>query len=172
MSKSSFPDSVRAAESWAEVRARDHVVRYRRSGLGRAVLVLIPPDHPDALWPELLDGLGGSFRLIVPEPPAAEPDAAAWLATFLEGLGVSNVGILAAGCFCIPALESALAEADQISRIVLVPAAAGSGQRAAGSGVLQTAIRDVGVPLLVVRRDQPAGDVVPIVTEFLRGDGT
>jgi hypothetical protein len=171
MSKSSFPDSVRAAESWAEVRARDHVVRYRRSGLGRAVLVLIPPDHPDALWPELLDGLGGAFRLIVPEPPAAEPDAAAWLATFLEGLGVSNVGILAAGCFCIPALEAALAEADQISRIVLVPAGAGGG-RPAANGVLETAIREVGVPLLVVRRAQPADDVVPLVIEFFGEQGT
>jgi hypothetical protein len=169
MSKSSFPESVRA-ESWAEVRARDHVVRYRRSGLGRAVLVLVPPDHADPIWPELLDALAATFRLIVPEPPAAEPDAAAWLATFLEGLGASNVGILAAGCFCIPALESALAEADQIARIVLVPGGAGGG-RPAANGVLETAIRDVGVPLLVVRRAQPADEVVPLVTEFLRGDG-
>jgi hypothetical protein len=114
MSKSSFPES-RAAESWAEVRARDQVVRYRRSGMGRSVLVLVPPDHPDALWPDLLQGLSAAFRLIVPDPPAAERDAAAWLATFLEGLGLSNVGIVAAGCFCIPVLELAFLDADQLA---------------------------------------------------------
>jgi len=41
-------------EWWAEVRAHDRVVRYRRSGAGPAV-VLLQPAAPTPLWPELLD---------------------------------------------------------------------------------------------------------------------
>jgi hypothetical protein len=56
-------------ETWAEVRAHDHVMRYRRSGTGRAVLVLRSADGAEALWPELHDALAARFRLIIPEVP-------------------------------------------------------------------------------------------------------
>jgi len=170
MPKPSLADTARAVESWAEVRAHDQVMRYRRTGIGRAVLVLRSFDEPEPLWPELLEALSAGFRLIVPEPPATDTDVADWLAGFLEGLGVSNVGILASDDFCIPALELALLEADQIARLVLVPDGAGSEQRAASSGVLETALRKAPVPLLVVRRGQRADEVVPLIKDFLAGD--
>ena len=158
------------AESWAEVRARDQVMRYRRSGVGRAVLlVLRPPDSPEPLWPELLESLGEQFRLIAPEAPALEADAACWLADFMEGLGTANISILAAGCFCIPVLELALDESEQISRIVLVPNGVGCAVGVARRGALDTETRHLTVPLLVVRRGQPVDEVLPLVTEFLRG---
>src|SRR3712207_2802925 len=90
-------DAPRHAETWAEVRARGHVMRYRRSGTGRTVVAFGSTAHPNPAWPELLDALGAGFRLIVPDPPAAEEDVPCWLSGFLEGLGVSNVRILAAG---------------------------------------------------------------------------
>ena len=162
--------SSQAAESWAEVRARDQVMRYRRSGVGRAVLlVLWPPHEAVPLWPELLDSLDERFRVIVPEAPAAESDAASWLGDFLEGLGVSNVSIIATSCFCIPVLELALRESDQISRIVLVPNGAGRDLGGVGLGRLETDTRHLPVPLLVVRRGQPTAEILPVVTDFLRG---
>jgi hypothetical protein len=170
MPKPSSSDTTRAHESWAEVRAHDQVMRYRRSGVGRAVLVLRSLGDPEPLWPELLEALGSSYRLIVPEPPSADADVAGWLADFLEGLGVSNVSILVGGSFCIPALELALLEGEQIARLVMVAEGRGTGDP--GRGVLETALRRVAVPLLVVRRGQPAGEIVRVVTSFLAAEGT
>ncbi len=170
MSKTPYSDPIQVADSWAEVRARDQVMRYRRSGVGRAaLLVLRPPDSPQPLWPELLDSLGERFRLIAPEPPALEADAACWLADFIEGLGSANISILAAGCFCIPVLELALDESDQISRIVLVPNGVGREVGGPCRGMLDTETRHLPVPLLVVRRGQPAAEILPLVTGFLSG---
>jgi hypothetical protein len=170
MPKSSFDNAIRTTESWAEVRAHGRVIRYRRSGLGPTLLLLDPPDQSELLWPELLEALDTGFRLIVPEPPPTEADVACWLATFLEGLGVPEVSVLAGGCFCIPALELALSPGDQVARLVLVPAGSGAGE--ARGGTLDTVNRQVAVPLLVVRRDQPADGIVPLVTRFLRGNGS
>ena len=151
--------------TWAEVRARDRVMRYRRSGVGRTVLVLTSHDDPESLWPELLDALGTGYRLIVPEAPAGDSDVATWIADFLEGLGVSNVSLLAADRFCIPALEVALLEGDQVARIVLVPP--GNGRAGDGGAALVTGTRQARVPLLVVQRGQPAIETVPAITAFL-----
>jgi hypothetical protein len=163
-------DADHLAESWAEVHARDQVMRYRRSGVGRAILVVLrPPGSPQPLWPGLLETLGEQFRVIVPEPPAAESDAACWLGDFLEGLGMSGVSVLATGCLCIPALELALLESDQIARIVLVPDGVGRELGGMGRGALETDTRHLPVPLLVVRRGQSADETIPAVTGFLRG---
>lgn len=155
-------DPPRHAETWAEVRARGHVMRYRRSGTGRTVVAFGSPGYPDPVWPELLDVLGAGFRLIVPELPATEEDVPCWLSGFLEGLGVSNVRILAAGRLCIPVLQLTLVEGDQIAGVVLV---ADDDQGEA----LATTLDEVSVPILVIGRGQPANEVVPLVTGFLRG---
>src|SRR4051812_42619927 len=100
-------------ESWGEVRTGEHIVRYRRSGSGRAVLVLHSPDASEPLWPEVLDLLAGSGRVIVPNPPA-NTDVNQWLALLLDGLGLMNVVLVAAEGFCIAAIERALMEPDRI----------------------------------------------------------
>jgi len=155
--------------AWAEVRARDQVVRYHRSGVGRTVLILCSHNDPEPLWPELLETLGAGYRLIVPEPPVDETDLVSWLADFLEGLGVSNVIILAANRFCIPALELALLEGDQVARLVLVPQGNGRAGEAAATLVTQT--RQARVPLLIVPRGQPASETVSVITGFLGETG-
>ena len=158
-------DSGRIHESWAEVRAHDTVMRYRRWGVGRALLILRSPIDADPLWSELLDALRATHRLIVPEPPAADADVAAWLAGFLEGLGTATVRLLAADRFCVPALELALRQSDQIARIVLV--SPGPATPDAGRGAIATAMGRSPVPILVVRHGGKSEDAIALMTEFL-----
>src|SRR5687768_9062075 len=120
MTTSFISETSRSPESWAEVRAHDQVMRYRRTGAGRPVLVLRSPDDPDPLWPELLATLGASYRVIVPDPPEGDTDVATWLTSFLEGLGATSVRIVASDRFCMPAVELALLEAVGIVRMALV----------------------------------------------------
>jgi hypothetical protein len=170
MPNAPLSDADQLYESWAEVRAHDQVMRYRRSGVGRAVLLILrPPGKVQPLWPGLLELLGGRFRVIAPEAPVAEADAACWLGDFLEGLGMSNVSILATGCFCVPVLELALLESDQIARIALIPDGVGPELGRVGRGRLETETRHLPVPLLVIRRGQPADEILPLVTDFLSG---
>ncbi|HVJ30385.1 MAG TPA: hypothetical protein VNA66_08785, partial [Gammaproteobacteria bacterium] len=96
MSQSSSGTPARGGEHWAEVRAHDQVMRYRRSGAGRALLLLRSAERADSLWPELLEALASHFRLIVPDVPAHAGSAADWLVDFLEGIGMPGMGIVAA----------------------------------------------------------------------------
>jgi pimeloyl-ACP methyl ester carboxylesterase len=164
--------AVRPTESWAEVRAHDHVMRYHRSGVGPPILVLRThgsADGAEPLWPELLAALTLDYRLIVPDMPATGQDVAAWLTDFLEGLGLAGVGVIAADRFCIAALELALLGLDQVARVVLV--ADGRAGEPGLDGALATTTRAASVPLLVVRRERSTGEVLPLVTRFLAGDG-
>lgn len=156
------------ADTWAEVRTRDRVMRYRRSGTGASVVLLQAAGEPDALWPELGDELASRFRLIVPDPPGAGTDVAGWLADFLEGLGLTGIAVIASSAFCIPALELALLGAGQVRRIVLVPD--GSAAETGLGGTLETTARDV-AELLVVRRGSPSDDAVVLIGRFLAAEG-
>ncbi|HSJ65217.1 MAG TPA: hypothetical protein VK922_15100 [Gemmatimonadaceae bacterium] len=151
----------------AEVRVRDRVMRYNRSGGGVPVVVLGAPGASDPLWPELHEALAGGFRLIVPELPRCDEDVAAWLAAFLEGLGTPTVRIVASSDFCMSALELALADLERIDRVVLVPR--GEPSTAGLAGDVATVARRSTVPLLVVRRGVPAVEAVPLVLSFLAG---
>jgi hypothetical protein len=153
-------------ELTAEVRAHDQVIRYYRCGAGPVVLLLGTHDGAAPLWPELLGALAGRFRLIAPVLPAVDA-AAALLADFLEGLGVSSVTLIASGPFCIPALELALRDVDQLARVVLVPD--GQPTDPAWDGTLTTRAREASVPLLMMRRGMPASDALALLTEFLAG---
>src|SRR3954454_17703336 len=113
MSQSSSGTTARTGEHWAEVRAHDQVMRYRRSGAGRALLLLRTTDRSDFLWPELLDALASHFRLIVPELPEGT-DGAPWLTDFLEGIGMPRMGILAAEELCLPAIALARHDTEQV----------------------------------------------------------
>lgn len=153
-------------ELTAEVRAHDQVIRYHRCGTGPVVLLLEAHDGASPLWPELLGALAGRFRLIAPMLPTVDTSAAL-LADFLEGLGVSSVTLIAAGPLCIPALELALRDVDQIARVVLVPD--GRPADSAWDGTLTTRAREASMPLLVMRRGVPASEALAILTEFVAG---
>ena len=162
-------------DRWAEVRAHDQVMRYRRSGMGPAVLLLAPSTAAGALWPELAGALAGRFRLIAPEAPPTDAGCAAWLADFLEGLGLTSAAILAAGGYCLAAIELVLLDADRVSRAVLVPGVGVGGQSpgsesGVGVGTLTPHPPTAAVPLLVVRRGLAADEALPLVTRFLAGE--
>ena len=149
-------------EGWAEVRARDRVVRYRRTGTGPIVLLLA---HEDTrLRDGLVRELSENFRLLDPEMAETEIKIAECLAEFLEGLGTTTVNVVAVGRFCIPALELALRDGDQIGRVVLIPD--GEECETASEGAIATTSRRISMPLFIVRGLTPAA-VLPLVSQFL-----
>ena len=155
-----------AAETLAEVRAHDQVMRYRRAGAGRPIIVLRGADDAEALWPELDAELVSGFRVVTPELPADCEDVAAWVADFLEGVGLSRVVVLAAEPCCLSALELALLASDQVERLILVPA--GAAGDSGLDGTLATTLAGVSVPLIVVRRGLSAAVALPLLRNFLQ----
>ncbi|HEV7993727.1 MAG TPA: hypothetical protein VGP25_18010 [Gemmatimonadaceae bacterium] len=157
--------------SLAEVRAHDQVMRYRRAGAGRPIVVLRSAPDSEPLWPELEEWLAGAFRVITPEIPRSGADVARWLGDFLEGVGLEHVTLVATEGYCLPALELALLGADQIERLVLVPA--GYADETGLAGTLATSLAGVAVPLLVVRRGLSAIEALPLLRHFMqsRADG-
>jgi pimeloyl-ACP methyl ester carboxylesterase len=149
----------------AEVRAHDQVMRYRRAGQGRPLLVLRAPGAAAGIWPELDAHLAARFRVITPEIPAGCADVARWLAGFLEGLGIDRVVVLATDPCCLSALELALLDVSQVERLVLVPG--GLAGETGLDGTLGTTLEGVTVPLLVVRRGLAPDEALPLVQRFL-----
>ena len=156
------------AETLAEVRAHDQVMRYRRAGAGRPLVVLRGAAGAAGFWPELDVDLASRFRVITPEVPTDCADVAAWVADFLEGVGLDRVVLLAADPCCLPALELALLRGYQVERLVLVPA--GAVGETGLDGTLATTFAGVSVPLLVVRRGLSATDALPLLRQFLDHD--
>ena len=150
--------------AFAEVRAHDQVMRYHRTGAGRPVVVLRAATD-DSLWPELDACLAVAFRVITPEIPAGGADIARWLGGFLEGVGLDRVTVVAADAYCLSALELVLLGAEQVERLVLVPA--GKARHTGLDGTLATSMRGVAVPMLVLRRGLPAIEALPLLTHFI-----
>jgi len=150
-------------EGWAEVRARDRVMRYSRAGVGPTVLVLAHTDEP--LRPLLLEALAPHFRSLVPDLSPTESNVATWLAHFLEGLGVTMVSVVASGAYCIPALELALRGGDHIARLVLI--SDGACIEESSEGALVAASRGASMPLAIINATAAPGDMIPLVSEFL-----
>lgn len=162
----SLSTTTHPAETLAEVRAHDQVMRYRRAGAGRPLVVL--RGGPESLWPELEADLASRFRVITPELSADCGDVAAWARDFLEGVGLDRVMLLAADPCCVAALELALLNAYQVERLVLVPS--GAAGETGLDGTLATTLAGATVPLLVVRRGLAAADALPLLRNFLAHD--
>ena len=165
MSTPPITDAPGLAELSCELRAKGQVVRYRRSGSGRPLLLLLAEDEANALWPELLEVLRPGSRLIVPDAPAAGTDVELWLSALLEGLGLSRVTVVASDRFCLAAFERTLLEPDRVARVIMV--CRGRGSEAGISGSLDSTPRLGSVPILVLRHDRLAAEVIPLVEAFL-----
>jgi pimeloyl-ACP methyl ester carboxylesterase len=148
----------------AEVRAHDQVMRYRRAGAGRPI-VMLRSAGAEPFWPELDADLVSRFRVITPELPADCDDVAAWVAAFLEGVGLDRVLLVAADSCCLPALELVLLDGCQVEGLVLVPA--GAVGETGLDGTLAGTFASASVPLLVVRRGLSAADALPMLRQFL-----
>jgi hypothetical protein len=101
---------------------------YRRAGRGDTIVALAARDWGGgrALFPTL----ARDFRLIVPvldhtsAGAGARPAFAVWLTTFLDGLGLTSVTLLADERFGGAALGSAMMEPVRVARLVVVLSAA------------------------------------------------
>lgn len=158
--------ALHSPDAWSEVRAHDRVVRYHRLGAGRPVVVLGWGAGPADVWPELVPHIAAGHRAILPDAPAPDAAFAAWLRGFLEGIGAPSVSLVAAGAYCIAALEFAL-RGEGVERLVVAPC--GEADETGLDGGLTMASGEA-VPLLVVRRGVPAADALPLIARFL-GDG-
>jgi hypothetical protein len=158
--------AIATSEPWAEVRASDRVMRYRRCGAGPTLLLLGAESGPSPISTELIAALSARFRVIVPDVPA-ESTAAAWITEFLEGLGTCEVAILAANHLCMPAIELALRGIEQVRRLVLIPD--GEPDDSTSEGAITAAVGAPPIPVLIVRPGLSAAEALPLVTSFLAG---
>jgi pimeloyl-ACP methyl ester carboxylesterase len=145
----------------AVVRVGDSVVEYSRSGCGRPVVLLGVPSQS-----ALQIGLSERFKLVVPETAPAG-DFMAWLGSFLDGLGLTQVDLVADG-FAQPVVEFALQQPERVNRIVLL--AARPGEREAADAALATLDGPPAPALCIVRQGSSSDAVVEEVLQFLLED--
>ena len=160
---------IQAVEPWSEIRAHNQSMRYRRLGAGRSLLFLDSATQPQ-VCAELRDALAGTFRLILPELPSGDVHLAGWLADLLDGIGSSNVGVIAAEGYCVAAIELALLGVDQIARVVIVCSESrGQSPRfeASEHGQLASASHRADIPMLLIHRGQTLHEIVSLVRRFL-----
>jgi pimeloyl-ACP methyl ester carboxylesterase len=160
------PDTDRS-DSFAQVRSADYTTRYIRVGAGQPVLILDETMSPSSVWPELIGRLAEGRRVILPEVHGGHRFVA-WLRSFLDGMGLPPVTLIATGELCVPSLEFVLLEPERIERLVLVPA--GGAEETGLATVMTPSLGVVSVSMLVVRRDNPAPHAVPLIERFVRGE--
>jgi hypothetical protein len=172
MSNSSVFSQPPLSDVWAEIRTSEQVIRYRRVGAGHPVLVLAEQQE---ICPTVVGALtdSGAVRLIMPELPVDAVHVAGWAADFLEGIGATSVGLLATPSFAGAAIELAMLGAAQISSVVLVAEEAGTFGRWCEEwkrAELDCGERGARVPLLLVHKGLPVGEVGPLVRSFFDGE--
>jgi pimeloyl-ACP methyl ester carboxylesterase len=162
------PDAARPFDSFAQVRSADYTTRYVRVGAGQPVLIVDVTMNSSSLWPELIGRLAEGRRVILPEVQGGGDRFGAWLRSFLDGMGLPPVTLVATNELCVAALEFALLEPDRIARLVLVPA--GSAEATGLVSVITPSLGAASVSMLVVRRDCPTAEAVVLIDRFLRGE--
>jgi len=105
----------------AEVRVGDHVTRYVRRGTGPCVVLVGADVDANPVWRPLLERLESGHRIVVPQPPPANADVAAWLREFIEGLGLTSVVLIAGNGSSAAALELATADDFLVRKLVVMP---------------------------------------------------
>ena len=164
MKHTTFPPEIDTP--WCEIRLGERVTRYRRLGTGRPVVLLSPAPMAQALWPEVLDAIAARHRIYAPELPTDNGSFGPWLRGFMDGVGADHPSVVAASSLCIPALEYALFDPYRIHSLTLIPD--GSVDETGLDGTLGAANGAATLPILVMRREHPAGSAVELVTRFLR----
>lgn len=139
------------ASGTAEVVAYRCRVRYHRWGSGPSVILLRPSELAGPVDAALVEGLAARFRVLVPmidgmevvdlaagdadeasaHAPADSATLADGLRCFVEGLGLLDGGMVAAGSYRAAAVALASALPDQIARVVLLGDTPGVGGREA-----------------------------------------
>ena len=104
----------------AEVRVGEHVTRYVRRGSGPGVVLLGVDAGANPLWSPLVAALGTSHRLIIPQPPPNGAVEIACLRGFIEGIGLSDVVLIAGGAAVAPAVELTGADDFIVRKLVVL----------------------------------------------------
>ena len=149
----------------AEVRVGDHVTRYVRRGSGSPVILLGASVNGSSIWPMLVDALASRHRLVIPETPKAEPDVAAWLRSFMEGIGVFSVALVAGWKNRESALSLASVDEFTVRKLVLVPDGESNGAGAASIDV-EPSVLDAD-RMLLVARDWQHGEAIDRIERFI-----
>ncbi|HWJ13899.1 MAG TPA: hypothetical protein VNS10_09160, partial [Gemmatimonadaceae bacterium] len=63
--------------------------------------------------------------------------------------------------------ERALLSPEQVGRVIMV--CSGRGSESAVEGMLASSVQSAAVPFVVLRRDRPVSEILPIVASFLGG---
>lgn len=151
---------------WCEIRLGERVTRYRRLGTGRPVVLLSTAPLAEPLWPEALDAVAAVNRIYAPEIPQNVAGFGPWLRGFMDGVGAERPSVIASSSLCIPALEYALFDPYRIHSLVLVPD--GAVDETGLDGRITTTDGGATLPILVLRREHPAGSAVEMLMRFLR----
>lgn len=145
----------------AEVRANNQVMRYSRLGTGALLLLLRDPSRDT--WSGFRKRLAAHFKVIVPDVPAGTADVPGWLSDLLEGLGATDVSVVAVGRHCDTGLALALGDNDFVSRVVLI---ADPDSQPSNDPVVATPGAER-VRLFVVPRTAEAEDAIALTLRYL-----
>jgi len=113
-------------EAWhlgpcAEVRVGEHVTRYVRRGSGPSAVLLGAEPESSPIWRSLVDWVGSSHRVTIPQAPSDGVDAGDWLRGFIEGLGLTAFVLFAGPEFGAAALDLTTADDFTVGKLVLLP---------------------------------------------------
>lgn len=139
----------------AEVRVGEHVTRYVRRGSGPSVVLVGADAKANPVWGPLVERLELGHRIVVPQPPPVNVHIAAWLRAFIEGLGLSDVVLIAGNGTSSAALELASTDDFLIRKLILM-GDAGDSVRTASSE-----------RMLFVQRGDSAADQLRQIEDFI-----
>lgn len=144
---------------YAEVRVGDHVTRYVRRGTGPSVVLVGADANASPVVCPLITTLAPNHRLIVPQMPDAD-DLAGWLRGFIEGLGLTEIALVAGSVPATAAAELAATDDFTIRKLVLLPSdsePSSNGKRSSGR-------------ILWVETSWPPDDAAARIASFIADD--
>ncbi|HEX6053039.1 MAG TPA: hypothetical protein VFZ21_27415 [Gemmatimonadaceae bacterium] len=153
----------------AEVRVGNHVTRYVRRGSGLPVIVVGANANDNAVWAPLVESLAGRYRLVIPQTPGTDPDMTGWLRSFIEGIGLTSVALVAGGQASGAALAVAAADDFTVRKLVLVTNGERNGRNTASNGAAPSTL-DRSRMLYVAPEWQPA-EAVERIERFISASG-
>lgn len=114
-------DSTTRLGPCAEVRVGEHVTRYVRRGTGPSVVVVGADAQASPVWSPLVEQLVGSHRVVVPQQPPDGADVSTWLRSFIEGIGLTAIALIAGGAATAASLELTASDDFTVRRLVVLP---------------------------------------------------
>lgn len=152
----------------AVVRAGSSDTTYIRVGSGDSVTLMVA-DQDSPLSQVLFEGLGTRFRVIAPVTRPEASDFSQWLATFLDGLGITSTNLIVHEGLAANAFTFALLESGRIERLVIIAEHCLDGTPALG-GALADPVDHASHPLLIVGASDSPDEVTERVARFLKDD--